>query len=141
MESYYLKYFEESSELSRLFYNSKNVENLSNQLRFQVYKKTQIRIPPISSQKLLDQMTFIYKEYAKFDPQQIQSQLVKLNNRVVNSLIVTLISNVRDHLDNLVELDNPNGVYFAPQPINVSRKKTTGNRGQADILFGDSFYK
>lgn len=143
MESYYLKNFEEPSELSRLFYSHENVVNLSNILRYQVFKHTQIKIGPVNVKKLLEQMTNIYMEYAKNSdsPEQIQRQLVQLNEKTTNSLKTTLISNVRDHLDNLQDLDNPNGVYLVPQPINVYKRKTTGNRGQADILFGDDFYK
>ena len=138
MEKYYLRYFEESSELSRLFYSPENIENLSNILRFQVYKHTQIKISPISKTKLMENMTNVYINYAQNsqDQAQIQRQQKKLNDRVVYELKTVLISNVRDYYDNLQDLDNPNGVYFAPSPINVSKRKSSGNRGQAEILFG-----
>lgn len=138
MEKYYLRYFEESSELSRLFYSPENLDNLSNILRFEVYKQTQIKIAPVNKTKLMENMTNVYINYAQNsqDPQQIARQLKKLNDRVIYELKTVLISNVRDHYDNLQDLDNPNGVYFAPAPINVSKRKSSGNRGQAEILFG-----
>jgi len=143
MDVAYLKNFQESSALSRKFYSQENINSLSNRLRYEVWKKTQVKIGPVNTRKLLETMTSIFIDYAQNNedsPTQQARQLVILDNYVVERLKVLLISNVRDYFDNLQDLDNPNGVYIAPTPINVSHKKTTGNRGQADILFGDTFY-
>lgn len=151
METYYLKNIEESSPVSKIFYSESNVRNISNSLRYLVYKQTNIKIPQVNFKKLLDQMTVIYVEDMTTGSQlpiglmteqktNVYDKVIQLNNKTITSLLTTLISNVREHFANLKELDNP--IDDSPfVPINVSRKKTTGNRGPADILFGDDFYK
>jgi hypothetical protein len=143
MEEYLLKGIQTSTGLSKMFFSDSNVANISNRLRLEVFRATGKRIGPLSSMTLREHMRNNYVEFARNNDSNSYSDnlkaVTKLNNTTINMLLKNLISAVREYVDNLVDLDNPNGVYIPNIPINASNKGKYPLRSQSDILFGDSW--
>ena len=75
-----------STSLSNAFFSKKNIENLQNQLRMGVYKKSngQYKIGQQDCNELMTIMRSIFLQYAKNLPENIPEQISKLNQRVLD---------------------------------------------------------
>lgn len=76
----------ENTSLSNAFFSKQNINNLQNELRVGVYKKSngQYKIGEQDCNELMTIMRSIFLQYAKNIPENIPDQISKLNQRVLD---------------------------------------------------------
>lgn len=107
--------------LEDAFFSNENIDLINKQLILSVYKKTngQVKISNQSKEKLIIVMRYVYLEYAKHLPHNITDQIRDLNCQVVGQILPDIITNVNQHINYLIEIQNPRKLL--PHPINVHK--------------------
>lgn len=111
----------EQQELENSFFSDENIYLINKQLIYSVYKKTKglIKIPEQSRDNLIIVMRYVFLEYSRHLPYNINDQIRELNCIVVGEILSSVISNANQEIDYLKELDRPFGLV--PLPINVNK--------------------
>jgi hypothetical protein len=123
---------ESDSDFKDKYFSKENTDRISNIIRHRVFKNTGYKIGPVNRAKLVELMSYIYKDFRIADD---KCEIDRLSYVVINKLTQNLSVSVLDYFENLRDLDNPNGEEFLDPPLSTSR--IIQNRGNADILFGD----
>jgi hypothetical protein len=112
----------EQGKLEDTFFSNENINLINKQLIMSVFKKTSgtIKISSQATSSLIIVMRYIFIEYAKHLPFNIDKQIRELNCRVVSEVVPNIITNVTQHINYLEEINNPRRVI--PLPINVNKK-------------------
>lgn len=106
-------------KLEDIFFSNENIEILNKHLILSVYKKSKgkFKISKQSNQSLIIVMRYIFIEYARHLPYNIDKQIAELNCRVVGEILPSIITNIRQKIDYLKDIDCP--VIPIPLPINT----------------------
>ena len=140
-EQYLLKGFKESNKLTSLLFSSENLQNIANQLIYNVFLETNKRIKSPSLLKIGEHLRNIYVEYSKYNSSDLFNEIKRLNEICIARLLPYLISDTKEYFDNLIDLENPNGIFNLERPQNVSTIGTKNIKSNADILLGEDFYQ
>lgn len=121
-----LKSIQVSSNISKIFFSSKNIELLHNIIIKQIYKQSDniFQIARQSDNQLKLIMRSIFLQYSKNTDNNIKKQLKNLNTLVLNYSINNIMSNIKMHLTykkNISEMPIP-----IEHPKNLS---ITGTKG------------
>jgi len=82
------------SKLGEIFFCGENIELLQKQIILTVLKKTNFRIPFQDVEKLVIVMRYIYNTEARNLPCNIKEQIRELNNKVTESVVPDIITNI-----------------------------------------------
>lgn len=109
------------SPLSNLFYSDVNIKRIQKKIRLEVFARTngQYRMDVDQDLKsLINVMSGIYKENARFIPNQIVRQVKMLNSKVVSEVVPSMIVNMKFHQKYLRDISEP--INPIPLPVNVN---------------------
>lgn len=112
-------------DLEKSFFSIENINLINKQLILSVYNKTnkEFLICPQKEADLLVVMRYVFIEYSRNLPYDIVNQIKSLNNRVVNDILPTVISNVDQKIGYLNDIKTqPIG---PPLPINTKKLNRT----------------
>jgi hypothetical protein len=112
----------EQGDLETTFFSDENISLINKQLIMLVFKKSkgQIKISDQSKESLIIVMRYIFIEYAKHLPYNIDKQISELNCRVVGDILPIIFTNVRQRIDYLRDIDCPRPQI--PLPINTKNE-------------------
>jgi len=109
----------EQGKLEDIFFSDENIDVINKHLILSVFKKSngKFKISKQSKEKLIIVMRYIFLEYAKHLPFNIDKQIAELNCRVVGDILPNIFTNVRQKIDYLRDIDCPR--KQVPLPINT----------------------
>ena len=109
-------------KLEDIFFSNENIETINKHLILSVFKKSQgkFKISKQSNESLIIVMRYIFIEYAKHLPYNIDKQISELNCRVVGDILPIIFTNVRQRIDYLRDIDCPRPQI--PLPINTKNE-------------------
>jgi hypothetical protein len=124
---------DDQSNLEHLFFSDENIDLINKKIILTIYNTTnkQIRIAEQSKDSLIIVMRYIFLEYARHLPYNIMQQIIELNNKVLNEIIPTIITNVTQKINYLSEINGNRQVL--PLPIYVGKSKTL--KSVTSVLF------
>jgi len=107
-------------ELEETFFSKRNIDNINKQLIYTVWKKTDgmYKISEQSPSSLIIVMRYVFIEYARHLPYDINGQLKELNNIVVGEIAQNVITNATQRVGYLNDIQNP--LRPVPLPMNTS---------------------
>ena len=108
-------------DLEDIFFSDENISLINKQLIISVYNKSnkQIKISEQSKESLIIVMRYVFLEHARHLPYNIGEQIRELNCQVVGEILPKIITEARQRIDYLDEINNPRKVL--PLPINVHK--------------------
>ena len=109
------------SILSDTFFSNQNMNTIQLLLRKRIYEKTKYTIGKQDNTELQIIMRSIFLEYARHLPTQIQEQVQELNNRIVQLCIPNMISEIRQYIHYVHEVEN--------MPIPLDMPKNVSSAG------------
>jgi hypothetical protein len=112
-------------DLEKTFFSKENIDLINKQLILSVYNSTnkQFLICTQKEADLLIVMRYVFIEYSRNLPYDINNQIKKLNYRVVNEILPTVVSNVDQKIGYLKDIETqPIG---PPLPINTKNLNRT----------------
>ena len=123
----------EQGNLETIFFSEENIDLINKQLILSVYYNSnkQFKIQNQSTDNLIIIMRYIFIEYARHLPYDILKQIKELNNRVVDEIVPTIITNINQKIDYLKEINNPRQLLELPQNVH----KTKNLKSISSILF------
>lgn len=109
-------------KLEDIFFSDKNIDIINKHLILSVYKKSagKFKISKQSRESMLIVMRYIFLEYARHLPYNIDKQIAELNCRVVGDILPNIFTNVRQKIDYLRDIDCPR--QQVPLPINTKNE-------------------
>jgi hypothetical protein len=109
-------------KLEDIFFSNENIEILNKHLILSVYKKSKgkFKISKQSNESLIIVMRYVFIEYARHLPYNVDKQIVELNCKVVSEILPSVITNIRQKIDYLKHIDCP--VIPIPLPINTKNE-------------------
>ena len=123
-----LKGIQSESELSKLFFSDENFKRIQRKIKEAVFKKTngEFRLDIDQDQnELFIAMRAVYMEEARFLPNNIVRQVKRLNDKVVDSSIFGILTNIKQDYGYLKEINKP--LTPIDRPINA------GNHGRRSL--------
>ena len=123
-----LKGIQSESELSKLFFSDENMKRIQRMIRKEVFKRTNGEFRLDTDQDIKDIfiiMRATYMEQARFLEGQTIRQIKRLNWKVVDSSIGSILTNIRQEYGYLKEINKP--LSPIPLPLNV------GNKGRKEL--------
>lgn len=121
-----LRGFDESmSTVSQVFFSDENVDLLQKKIILETYRKTSVRIPPQSTDRLVVVMRYVHATYAKHLPDNIRAQITELDNLVVSLVLPDIVTAV----EQITEYEKVIGGHreILETPLNVSRRASSEN--------------
>lgn len=97
---------QQSTDLSNLYFSEENINNIQNQIRFNVYKSTGQIIGRQSDTELKIIMRSYYLQYGKNDPNNLKEQILELNSFVLNYSTPKIIDELKQHLGYIQDIQN-----------------------------------
>lgn len=97
---------QQSTNLSNLYFSEQNINNIQNQIRFNVYKATGQTIGRQSDTELKIIMRSYYLQYGKNDPNNLKAQVLELNSFVLNYCTPKIIDELKQHLGYIQDIQN-----------------------------------
>ena len=94
------------SPLSHMFFSSKNMNNVQVLLQQKIKEKTSYIIGKQDNTELQIIMRSVFLEYARHVPTHIQEQVHELNTRIVHICVPKMISEIRQYLHYIKEVEN-----------------------------------
>ena len=109
-------------KLEDIFFSNENIEILNKHLILSVYKKSKgkFKISKQSNESLIIVMRYVFIEYARHLPYNVDKQIVELNCKVVSEILPSVITNIRQKIDYLKHIDCP--MTPIPLPINTKNE-------------------
>ena len=131
----------ERTLLNQLYFSEQNIKNLQNKIRYTVFRmsKGQFTIGEQEETKLAIVMRSIYLQYSRNLPDHIKEQIQNLNEIVVDQIAPNLLSNVKQYLKYLEDINEPYRLMQRPQ--NVSSAGTKTLEMHTALGFGDPTFK
>lgn len=123
----------EQGYLETTFFSDENIELINKQLILRVWEKSNktIKIGHQTTEDLIIVMRYVFIEYARHLPYDVQGQIRELNCKVVSELLATVFSNANQKIDYLKDIYTPRDLVQLPQ--NTSRVRTL--QSVSDVLF------
>lgn len=118
-----LKGIQSESELSKLFFSDENMKRVQRMIRKEVFKRTngEFRIDVDQDPKdLFIMMRAAYMEQARYLPNSFVRQVKRLNKKVVDDAIPSIITSIKQEYGYLKEINKP--LSPIPLPLNVGHK-------------------
>jgi hypothetical protein len=102
--------------LEDIFFSKENIYKINQLLRYNIYIKSDKKfyIPNQSEQKLIIVMRYIFLEYARHLPFNINKQIEELNNHVVSELLPSIMTNITQKIDYLKFISEPHKPISLP---------------------------
>jgi len=138
--------------LTFLFFSDKNIENIQNILRYNVYKETKYIIDNQSTNELMIIMRSLFLEYSAHPKlldesmsdderrellQKYTIEVARLNKIVVDAILPKVISQIQQYVDYL--RDASKQPYQMDNPKNESVQGMKQYRSATQVLFGGNF--
>lgn len=113
----------EITKLEDLFFSDENIDIINKQLILSVWKKSnkQYKINFQEKNKLIIVMRYIFIEYAKHLPYNIQEQINELNCIVVGDIVPTIITNFEQKLGYLRDIEKRGDPPPLPQSTSINK--------------------
>ena len=95
--------------LEETFFSEENIDIINKQLILAIFKRTkgEIKISKQSPSSLIIVMRYVFLEYARHLPYDIEGQLRELNCKVITEILPNILTNVNQRIDYLKEIQNP----------------------------------
>lgn len=116
-----LKGLQAPSELSRLFFSEENIKRIQKKIKRAVLDRTNGKYRLDTDQDVDDIivcMRSVYIEFGKYQPEQIVRQVKRLNDKVVDETVPSIITNIKQYYGYLADITNP--IKPLDRPINVN---------------------
>ena len=112
------------TDVESLFFSNDNIELINKQLILTVWKKSkkQYKIGFQDTDKILIIMRYVYLEFSKNLPYDLDKQIIELNCLVVGEIIADIITNFEQKLGYLRDIEKRQDPL--PLPQNTSKIKT-----------------
>ena len=94
---------QERTPLSSLFFHPRNVDTIQAELQYRVFKKTGVRIGRQSDKELKIVMRSVYLQESVNQSRDIQNQISKLNESVLDYCVKNTASNALQHKQYMVD--------------------------------------
>jgi hypothetical protein len=110
-----------NSEMSKIFFSTKNIVRLQKRIKREVFKRTNGKYKLDIDQEerdLLIVMRSIYLEFGRFLPGQIIRQVKRLNNKVIDEILPSMLTEIRQYYGYLDDINEP--IKPLMRPLNVS---------------------
>ena len=107
--------------LDNIFFSNENINIINNKLIFIVYKISKIKIVKQSIEALLIVMRYVYINYAKHLPFNINGQVSELNKLVLKEILPNLMTNINQKLDYLEYINKRPQLLDLPQSTNKTK--------------------
>jgi uncharacterized cupin superfamily protein len=117
-----------NTDLSKMFFSDKNVKRVQKQIKTAVYKKTngKYRLDVDQDEKdILIAMRAVYLEYGRFLPGKIVRQVKRLNKQVLDEVLPSMITELKQYYGYLNEINGP--LKPIARPLNM------GNAGRKSL--------
>ena len=114
------------SELSKLFFSDTNFKRLQNKIKKEIFIRTRGKFKLDADQDpqdLFHSMRAIYIEYAKFLPNATVRQVKKLNQKVLDEIVPSMIGTMQQHYGYLEEINRPLRPIPRPQNVNQAGRR------------------
>ena len=121
-------------KLEDIFFSDENIDTINKHLILSVYKKSKgkFKISKQSTQSLIIVMRYVFIEYARHLPFNVDKQIAELNCRVVSEILPSVITNIRQKIDYLKEIECP----MTPIPLPINTKNENKELPSVtDVLF------
>ena len=131
----------ERTLLNQLYFSEKNIKNVQNKIRYTIFRmsKGQFKIGEQEETKLAIIMRSIYLQYSRNLPTNIKEQIQHLNEIVVDQITPNLLSNVKQYLKYLEDINEPWRLMSLPQA--TTSKGTKVLEMHSALGFGDVNFK
>jgi len=116
-----LKGIQQNSELSKLFFSDENFKRVQKLLKKEVARRTsgEFRLDTDQDQKdLFIVMRAVYLEHARTLPGQIVRQVKRLNEKVMDEVVPSMITEIKQYYGYLKDINKP--IDPIDRPMNVS---------------------
>lgn len=116
-----LKGIQCESELSKLFFSDANIKRIQRMIRNEVFRRTRGNFRLDVDQELSDLfivMRAIYLEHARFLPNEVVRQTKRMNQKVVDDSVPSIITEIKQYYGYLKEINKP--LSPIPRPINAN---------------------
>lgn len=123
-----LKGIQTKSELSKLYFSDQNFLRIQKMIKKEIFRRTngEFKLDVDQDQKkLFIVMRAIYLEHARYLPNQIVRQVKRLNKKVVDEIVPTMITEIKQEYGYLKEINKP----ITPIP----RPQSIGNAGRRQL--------
>jgi hypothetical protein len=117
----------QKNPVNYLFFSKENVQNIQNQIKYQVYKKKKIVIDEQSETDILTIMRGIYLEHSKNRKTDYKKQIKELNDLVLEYILTgpnNIFSRIDERIAYLRDISVPYTVMAPPQDVNIRGTKT-----------------
>jgi len=103
-------------DLENTFFSNENLDLINKQLIISVFKHTngQYKIAPQSNQSLVIILRYVFIEYARHLPYNIQEQIRELNNKVVCEILPDIITQITQRTEYLKTINEPRQILSLP---------------------------
>ena len=115
---------QQKNVLNSLFFSKRNIDNIQKTIIFQVWKKTKQKITKQSYNDLIIIMRSIYLQNSKNLNYNIKKQIKDLNDIVVAETVPMIITNIKSHLQYLIDNSMPTRVSDRPQFVDSAGIKS-----------------
>jgi hypothetical protein len=119
------------STLSDAYFSEKNMDNLQDMLRYQVYLASggKYQIGKQNSTELIVVMRAVFLQYAKNLPDRITEQIVELNRQVIEYILPLIISEIKQWFHYSQQLET------LPMPLELPRNLSNkGSRSLSSVV-------
>jgi hypothetical protein len=122
-----LKGLQANSELSKMYFSDKNMKRLQRLIKKEVLNRThgKYRLDVDQEQKdLLIAMRAVYLEHCRYLPGQVVRQIKRLNLKVVDTIVPSMITEIKQYYGYLDDINNPIKPIMRPINVNNAGRKT-----------------
>lgn len=116
-----LKGLQANSELSKTFFSDVNMKRLQKMIRKEIFEKThgKYRLDVDQDERdLLITMRAVYLEFGRYLPGQKVRQIKRMNKKVIDAVVPSMITEIKQYYGYLDEINNP--IKPIMRPVNVS---------------------
>lgn len=112
--------------LNQIYFSESNLQKIQNLIRYNVYKlsKNEFKIGLQDKTQLQIVMRSIYLQYSRNLNADIPSQVLQLNNIVADELAPKIISNIKQYVKYLKDIDEPYQLLDRPKNMSSAGLKT-----------------
>lgn len=111
------------SLLGRIFFSEENIDILQKQIILTVFKKSNVKIPIQSPERLLIVMRYVFNVNAKHLPTDYKEQIRELNDILVDTVVPDIITNVELNEEYMKKVNGERVIL--ERPIHINNKKVT----------------
>ena len=112
-------------ELENTFFSDENLDLINKQLIISVFKRTngQYKIAPQSKQSLIIILRYVFLEYARHLPYNIDEQIRELNNKVICEILPNIITQITQRTEYLKIINEPRQILSLPICVTKGKRQ------------------